>query len=241
MPDLIVRTCTACGAKNRVPARHLADAGRCGACKAVLAPIAEPDGTQAATRRRRRATIMPTKLFSLMKRPAFVVSIMATTLVAGGAIGQPHHGGPGRAQGMMSDPEGRADMQVFRFLLDHRAEIRRTVREVAGGVETVTESDNPEIAARIQEHVAAMYRRLKESRPIHSRDPLFAELFRHADKITMKSEKTRGGLRVTETSRDPYVTRLIRSHADVVTAFLKNGHPEMMKSHPLPGAAIDTN
>ena len=38
----MLRACASCGAKNRVPARHLADEGRCGRCKAALAPIAEP-------------------------------------------------------------------------------------------------------------------------------------------------------------------------------------------------------
>jgi thioredoxin 2 len=36
------RTCSACGQTNRVPAKHLADRGRCGACKAALEPLAEP-------------------------------------------------------------------------------------------------------------------------------------------------------------------------------------------------------
>ena len=38
----IVRTCSKCGQKNRVPGEHLADRGRCGACKAALEPVAEP-------------------------------------------------------------------------------------------------------------------------------------------------------------------------------------------------------
>ena len=38
----VIRTCPACGQKNRVPARHLADTGRCGACKAPLPPLNEP-------------------------------------------------------------------------------------------------------------------------------------------------------------------------------------------------------
>ncbi len=37
-----MRACTKCGAKNRVAARHLADAGRCGACKAPLPAASEP-------------------------------------------------------------------------------------------------------------------------------------------------------------------------------------------------------
>ncbi len=44
----MIRTCAACGQQNRIPARHLADAGRCGACRAALPPLAEPldAGTQ---------------------------------------------------------------------------------------------------------------------------------------------------------------------------------------------------
>jgi thioredoxin 2 len=38
----LVRTCKVCGQKNRIPAKHLADAGRCGACKSPLPPVNEP-------------------------------------------------------------------------------------------------------------------------------------------------------------------------------------------------------
>jgi hypothetical protein len=179
-------------------------------------------------------------------RPVFLIATLVTGM--GAALAQPRQGpagtpghGHGRhgGHGMMNDADHRADMQDFMFLLGHRGDIRRTVKEIPGGVETLTESDVPEVASRIREHVAAMYRRLKERRPIHARDPLFAELFRRADKITLKTEKTPKGLRVTETSTDPYVTKLIRRHAQVVSAFLENGHPEMMKDHavPPPGAA----
>ena len=38
----LIRTCQNCGQKNRIPATHLADTGRCGACKNELAPVGEP-------------------------------------------------------------------------------------------------------------------------------------------------------------------------------------------------------
>jgi thioredoxin 2 len=38
----VVRACPSCGTKNRVPAAHLADTGRCGACKKQLPPGNEP-------------------------------------------------------------------------------------------------------------------------------------------------------------------------------------------------------
>jgi thioredoxin 2 len=38
----VIRNCPSCGKPNRVPAKHLADVGKCGACKAALPPVAEP-------------------------------------------------------------------------------------------------------------------------------------------------------------------------------------------------------
>ncbi len=44
----VIRTCKGCGRKNRTPALHLADAGRCGACKTELPPVNEPIEVDAA-------------------------------------------------------------------------------------------------------------------------------------------------------------------------------------------------
>ncbi|MDP2340931.1 MAG: thioredoxin domain-containing protein [Deltaproteobacteria bacterium] len=38
----MIRSCLACGAKNRVSAAHLADVGRCGKCKAALPALQTP-------------------------------------------------------------------------------------------------------------------------------------------------------------------------------------------------------
>jgi thioredoxin 2 len=38
----IIRKCPSCGKPNRIPGKHLADNGRCGACKAPLSAVAEP-------------------------------------------------------------------------------------------------------------------------------------------------------------------------------------------------------
>ncbi len=38
----VIRACTNCGQKNRIPAKYLASTGRCGACKSPLPPVAEP-------------------------------------------------------------------------------------------------------------------------------------------------------------------------------------------------------
>lgn len=38
----MILTCKSCGTKNRVPAKRLADTGRCGSCKSPLPPVDEP-------------------------------------------------------------------------------------------------------------------------------------------------------------------------------------------------------
>ena len=43
-----IRTCKSCGQKNRIASNHLADMGRCGACKTALPPLDEPMQVDAA-------------------------------------------------------------------------------------------------------------------------------------------------------------------------------------------------
>jgi thioredoxin 2 len=45
----LLRPCPSCGAKNRIPADHAADRGRCGSCKQPLPPIDEPVEADAET------------------------------------------------------------------------------------------------------------------------------------------------------------------------------------------------
>ena len=134
----------------------------------------------------------------------------------------------------MGDAAHAADMQVFHQLFEHRTEINRQVVAREDGIETVTESKNPEVTRLLQTHIAAMLARVQEGRPIHQRDPLFVELFKNADRMKARYELTAGRVRVIETSKDAYVVKLLQAHAEVVSAFLANGMSEMMKNHPVP-------
>jgi hypothetical protein len=155
---------------------------------------------------------------------------LAVVVASGLALADPAPQGKGKGK----DAAQRADMELFHDLLDHRKEITRTVTKRPDGVETVTESADPKVAEKVREHVTSMEKRLKDRRPIHARDPLFAEVFRNADKVKMKSEKTPKGVKVLETSDDPLVAKLIQAHAEVVSLFLKNGHAEVRKDHAPP-------
>jgi hypothetical protein len=153
-------------------------------------------------------------------------------LTALSAMAQPGRGPMGKGPG--GDPAFAADREIFHQLLMNRDVIRRKVKKISLGVETLTESDDPEVAILIQKHVASMKKRVEDNKPIHRRDPLFAEVFRHADQITVVYEKTEKGIRVTETSDDPYVVKLIQKHAEVVSLFIKHGFDEVHRNHEPP-------
>ena len=181
-----------------------------------------------------------------MKRNHFLAvvgTLLAIGLLSGEAFAQRGPGGPrGRGgpgfRGGQGDTQFVVDRDVFHFLLANGKKIRREVKNLKDGVETVTESDDPEVAGKIQEHVAAMYVRVETPSPIRMRDPLFAEIFRNTDKIEMKFEETEKGVKAIETSKDPYVAKLIQEHAKVVSLFVKNGFEEAHKNHAVPGKAL---
>jgi hypothetical protein len=143
-------------------------------------------------------------------------------------------GGRGYGRGQWDDPRFIADREAYQFLLQHRDTIRRTITPRPDGVETLTESDDPEVAGRIQEHVASMHDRVKEGRVIHMRDPLFREVFRHREQIVIEITDTEKGVQVIETSDDPHVAELIKAHAEVVSKFIENGPAEVRRNHRVP-------
>lgn len=166
---------------------------------------------------------------------AFILTAGLANLAVFDHQGAPHLGaaepqkGPGGRNAGMA-----ADRDVFHYLLEHHKEIRRVVKKLDSGVETVTESDSPAVAKKIQEHVPAMYERLKKRNPVRHWDPLFVELFRDAGKVKMDIEMTPKGVKVRETSTDAKVVKLIQAHADVVTKFVEKGFEEARLSHPVP-------
>ena len=91
-------------------------------------------------------------------RTATVIEMLLIALVTvTPSFGQ---SGPG-GRGMMGDASHMADMQLFHQLFEHRTEINRQVIERADGIETVTESKNPEVTRLLQAHVASMLARVK--------------------------------------------------------------------------------
>ncbi len=127
-------------------------------------------------------------------------------------------------------------MQTARALVhDHRQEIERRVEEVENGVVTVTRAPASAAAAQaIARHVSEMKQLLENGGRVRMWDPLFRELFGHADEIALEIEELEDGLRVTETSDDPEVVKLIQAHARKVTEFIERGPAAVHEETPLP-------
>ena len=139
---------------------------------------------------------------------------------------------------MMSEgmgPEMMEAMRPIRQMLMNHEQIDRRVEDLPNGVKSWTTSEDPEIAKAIQTHVRQMHDRIKEKKPIRQMDPLFKEIFEHADQIEMEIEDLENGVIVIETSADPQVVKLIRQHAHrAVSEFVEHGMQRAMKPTPLP-------
>jgi len=142
--------------------------------------------------------------------------------------------GPGAGRGMGTDAAMRIDQDVFHYLLERHELIRREVKNLDNGVETITESDDEAVSSMIQEHVAAMHERVKTGRGLRFWDELFVAIFKNHNKIKMVVENTEHGVKVTETSDDAYTVKLIQAHAVVVSKFVKRGFDEAHENHAVP-------
>lgn len=143
--------------------------------------------------------------------------------------------GPGM-MGMMGGSATMAERAGIHGLLFNHDRIKRTVTNLPDGIRTVTESDDPEVAATIKKHVADMGTRIEQGRdpglPIES--PALHSLFRDKDKIKTAYETTEKGIIVVQTSTDASTVNALQDHAAEVTDLAQRGmvaaHEAMMKN-----------
>jgi hypothetical protein len=112
------------------------------------------------------------------------------------------------------------------------------VTNLPNGIRTVTESDDPQIAALLKTHVADMMKRVGNGDdpglPIEC-DALHA-IFRDTNKNRTSTEITAYGVVLVQTSDDPKVIAELQEHAAQVTDFAQEGmaalHTAMMRNYP---------
>ena len=164
-----------------------------------------------------------------------------------GQMGPGMHGqmGPGmRGQmgsgmmgmGMMGGNATTGERSDIHDLFSNHDRIKRTVTNLPDGIRTVTESDDPQVAATIKKHVAEMGKRVEEGRdpglPIET--PALHAIFRNKDKIKTTYETTEKGIVVVQTSADATAVKALQDHAAEVTDLAQRGmiaaHEAMMKN-----------
>lgn len=120
------------------------------------------------------------------------------------------------------------DRGVWQQLLADHTSIHRVVRHReengVGIVEAVTESSDPDVAARIIDHARSMKARMETGEHVRMWDPVFKELFANHDKVKLDVTPTEKGVKIVESSDDPATVALLRSHAMGVSDFVRAGH-----------------
>ena len=144
------------------------------------------------------------------------------------------HGAGSGAAGAHQPP----DRETIHGMLAQHEKIQRSVKDIDGGIVSETTSKDPQVAAMIKKHTAEMETRLEQGQPTRMWDPLFAALNEHHAEIAMSIVEIDGGVRVTETSKNPEVVALIRQHAHKgVSEFVAQGFERAHKASPLPETA----
>jgi len=156
-----------------------------------------------------------------------------------GEMGSGIRGQMGRGMmgmGMMGGNATMGERSDIHDLLTGHDQIKRAVTNLPDGIRTVTESDDPQVAATIKKHVAEMGKRVEEGRdpglPIES--PALHSIFRDKDKIKTVYETTEKGIVVIQTSTDATAVKALQDHAAEVTDLAQRGmvaaHEAMMKN-----------
>jgi hypothetical protein len=144
--------------------------------------------------------------------------------------------GPGAMMGAAHDPTTMGEMSAIHALIVNHDRITRTVTNLPNGIRTVTESDDPQIAQLIKEHVASMVARVDArsdpNLPIES--PALHAILENGDKVETKVETTERGAIVVQTSSDPQTVTALQKHAGEVTDLVEGGmsavHTAMMRN-----------
>ncbi len=181
-----------------------------------------------------------------MKKITKLLGVGAVVAIAGTvgwhALAQgPMHGGPnGMGPGMMmamgNDPATTAQLGAIHELIVNHDRIKRTVTNLPDGIRTVTESDDPQIAQLIKEHVASMAERVDARSdpglPIES--PALHAILKNGDKVHTTVETTAKGSIVVQTSSDPETVAALQKHAAEVSGLVDGGmeavHTAMMRN-----------
>jgi hypothetical protein len=171
-------------------------------------------------------------------RQVVLIALASAALTAAAGAQQPG-GMKGMGPGMMGMAHDSATMALMmgshQLVMSHDR-IKRTVTNLANGVRTVTESDDPQVAALIKEHVATTVQRVhKGDDPrLPMETPALHSIFTNNEKVRTSTETTTKGVVVVQTSEDSATVAALQKHASEVSELVEGGmaamHASMMKN-----------
>ena len=155
------------------------------------------------------------------------------------AQAQPPRGMPGAGRGMMGGAHDSATMALMagshQLVMNH-ARIKRTVTNLPNGVRTLTESEDPQVAALIRAHVATTLERVeaRDDPGLPMETPALRSIFRNGDKVRTTTEWTATGVSVLQISDDSATVAALQEHAAEVSDLVAGGmaalHASMMRN-----------
>lgn len=122
-----------------------------------------------------------------------------------------------------------ADMSLVHQLLFDHNKIQRSVTKLPNGIRTVTESDDPQVAKEIKDHVASMNQRLKNGEVFNVASHTLPTIFANSAKIYTEIEQTPKGVIVTQISTDPVTVAALQGHASEVSDLAQGGMFALMR------------
>jgi len=167
--------------------------------------------------------LFKTLLASAVLAAAIATAAIAAPTIPSATLNNGPFGGPAQ------DNAFGADMSVVHEMLFNHDKIRRTVTNLHNGIRTVTESDDPQVAKEIKEHVTSMVQRLKDGRVFNVASHTLPTVFANNNKIRTDVEQTPKGVIVTQTSADPATVAALQSHAGEVSDLASGGMVALMR------------
>lgn len=133
-----------------------------------------------------------------------------------------------------SDEQHKKDQALFSQLLEHHQSLSRETIKIDNGIRARTFSEDPHLAAVLQEHVIGMEKRFGMGKAIRSWDPLFAALFEYKEDIQMTYHLIENGVEAMITADDPKLIELIHCHDQTLHDFIKEGFEAGKRESPKP-------
>lgn len=162
-------------------------------------------------------------MFRTLIASAVLAAAVATTAIAAPALSSANaNNGPDNAFG--------SDMSVVHEMLADHNKINRTVTKLPNGIRTLTESDDPQVAKEIKDHVASMDQRLKDDKVFNVASHTLPTIFANNTKIHTEIQQTAKGVILTQTSSDPTTVAALQAHAGEVSDLAREGMVALQRS-----------